>query len=328
MHDLFDMESSDYESVIDRTGFDPDRLDSEFVDQHFAALDRKGQIRARCSVWWRDSARLNGTPTGTIGHYAATDEKYGSAVLEQACRTLRNRGRKLAVGPMDGNTWRRYRFVTERGSAKPFFLEPDNPDTYPIQFERNGFRPLADYVSEINPAMATRQPELGNLRDKMTARGVAIDSINPASPEADLDGIYDVVCESFRDAFMYTPLDLESYRDLYVPLLRQVDPRLMLVARQGDEVVGFIFAPPDLLQRSYQDSVDTIVIKTIAILPRKDLSGLGRVLIVDLLRNAIEMGFTTAISALMHVENRSQKISADCAGPMRRYALFARELGR
>jgi predicted N-acetyltransferase YhbS len=113
---------------------------------------------------------------------------------------------------------------------------------------------------------------------------------------------------------------------MYAPLLREVDPRLMLVARQGGEIVGFVFSPPDLLQQTYQESVDAIVIKTIAVLQRKELSGLGRVLIVDLLENALQMGFTTAISALMHVDNRSQKISSDCAGPMRRYELFAKDL--
>jgi predicted N-acetyltransferase YhbS len=326
MYDIFDMQSPDYESVIDRTGFDPDMLDIERADQHFAVLDRKQQIRARCSIWWRDAARVNGTPTGTIGHYAATDESFGKNVLEHACRELGNRGCELAVGPMDGNTWRKYRFITERGTAKPFFLEPDNPDEYPIHFRRHGFDTLATYVSEINPAMATRQPELGSLREKMIRRGVEIGPINSEDPAADLDGIYNVVSESFRDAFMYTPLDIDSYRQMYAPLLREVDPRLMLVARQGGEIVGFVFSPPDLLQQTYQESVDAIVIKTIAVLQRKELSGLGRVLIVDLLENALQMGFTTAISALMHVDNRSQKISSDCAGPMRRYELFAKDL--
>lgn len=326
MHDVFDMQSSDYESVIDRTGFDPDRLDIEQSDQHFAVLDNKQQIRARCSIWWRDSARVNGTPTGTIGHYAATDEAFGATALEFACRELRNRGCELAVGPMDGNTWRRYRFVTERGTCKPFFLEPDNPDEYPIHFKRHGFSTLANYVSEINPAMVSRQPELGDLRRKMESLKIEIGSIDPADPASDLDGIYDVVSESFKDAFMYTPLARDSYRQMYAPLLGQVDPKLLLVAKQEGEVVGFIFSPPDVLQRSYQEQVDAIVIKTIAILPRSELSGLGRVLIVDLLKNALEMGFTTAISALMHTDNRSQKISSDCAGPMRRYSLFAREL--
>jgi len=328
MNDIFDMQLTDYGSVIDRTGFDPDKLATEQVDQHFAVLDHKQQIRARCSIWWRDSARVNGTSTGTIGHYAATDESFGGAALEHACRELKNRGCELAVGPMDGNTWRRYRFVTERGTAKPFFLEPDNPDDYPIHFQRHGFGSLASYVSEINPAMAVRQPELGTLRSKMDALGIEIGSIDVADPAADLDGIYDVVCQGFKDAFMYTQLDRDSYRQMYAPFFREVDPRLMLIARQHGEVVGFIFSPPDLLQRTYQEKVDAIVIKTIAIQPRKEFSGLGRVLIVDLLENALAMGFTTAISAMMHAENRSQKISSGCAGPMRRYSLFARDLSQ
>lgn len=125
---------------------------------------------------------------------------------------------------------------------------------------------------------------------------------------------------------MYTPLDIDGYCSMYEPLLEKVDPRLMLVAKHHGEVVGFILAPPDFLQLKHQHSMDAIVLKTVAILPRKEYSGLGRVLIVDLLKNAIGMGFTTAISALMHTENRSQKISSDCAGPMRAYALFARAL--
>ena len=49
-------------------------------------------------------------------------------------------------------------------------------------------------------------------------------------------------------------------------------------------------------------------------------------MIVDMLRNAEEMGYCQAVSALMHTENRSQEISADCAGAMRCYELFGRKL--
>jgi len=326
MNDIFDMQRVDYDSVIDRTTFDPDKLTTDQVDQHFSILDHEDQIRARCSIWWRDCAQVERAPTGIIGHYAATDEVYGRALLDHACRELRNRHCKLAVGPMDGNTWRSYRFITERGCAKPFFLEPDNPDEWPVHFEGYGFQPLARYVSEINPNMSRRQPELGNLRNKMLQQGISITSLNKEDPDEELDGIHAVVCESFKDAFMYTPLERECFRRMYAPLLRGVDPGLMLLAKQHGEVVGFVFAPPDFLQRKYQERVDAIVIKTVAILPRKELSGLGRVLIVDMLQNAVLMGYETAISALMHAENRSQKISSDCAGPMREYALYAKGL--
>ena len=178
MFDIFDMASADYESVIDRTGFDPDRLAFDRADQHFSVLDSKQQIRARCSIWWRDAAQVNGTRTGVIGHYAADDELFGRAVLDHACRELRNRRCEIAVGPMDGNTWRKYRFITERGTARTFFLEPDNPDEYPVHFRRDGFDTLATYVSEINYAMAVRQPELGDLRGKMQIGGIEIRPID------------------------------------------------------------------------------------------------------------------------------------------------------
>jgi len=326
MRNIFDMQSADYDDIVDQTGFEPQRLRIEQADQHFAALDKDQQVRARCSIWWRDTANVNGSRSGSIGHYAATDAEYGTAVLQYACRELKNRRCATAVGPLDGNTWRRYRFVTERGDAMPFFLEPDNPDAWPQHFGSSGFSTLAHYVSEINPDIANRQPELGSLRDKFTDLGLQIVPVDVDDPVDDMAGIYRVVCESFKKAFMYTPLDIDNYCSMYEPLLMQVDPRLMLVAKQAGEVVGFILAPPDFLQLQYQHRMDAIVIKTVAVLPQKEYSGLGRVLIVDLLENAIDMGFTTAISALMQSENRSQEISSDCAGPMRAYALYAKEL--
>lgn len=326
MQRIFDMQTSDYVDVDDPTGFDAPRIEAERADQHFAALDNDYRVRARCSIWWRETARINGSNTGAVGHYAATDSAYGKSVIEHALRELKDRGCGIAVGPLDGSTWRRYRFITERGDAKPFFLEPDNPDEWPQHFLDAGFAPLTHYVSEINPDIAHRQPELGSLRRKFAELGVRIDAVRVDDPVDDMAGIYRVASESFRNAFLYTPLDIDSYCRMYEPLLESVDPRLMLAARHDGEVVGFIVAPPDFLQLDYQHNMDAIVLKTVAVLPRMEYSGLGRVLIVDLLKNAIAMGFTTAISALMHVENRSQEISSACAGPMRAYTLFARAL--
>ena len=314
----------DYEEVNDPTEFNPAFLSTDAVDQHFAAIDSNMELRARCSVWWRETPALDGKPVGALGHYAATDSAAGRAVIRQALARLRAQGCSTAVGPMNGNTWRSYRFVVERGTAQPFFLEPTNPDSWPDHFTECGFAPLSWYVSEINFDIAQRQPELGSLRQKINRLGVNIAPIDVQDFANDLDGIYDVVCESFRNSFLYTPLDRDMYRAIYAPLLQKVDPRLMLVAKHEGRVVGFVFAPPDYLQQT--SDIDTIVIKTFAILPDERYSGLGRVLIVNMLQNALKMGYTTAISAMMHTENRSQKISSDCAGPMRRYALFAKSL--
>ena len=52
----------------------------------------------------------------------------------------------IAIGPVDGNTWQRYRLITEPGTEPPFFLEPDNPDAWPGQFTAAGFTPLAQVL--------------------------------------------------------------------------------------------------------------------------------------------------------------------------------------
>lgn len=326
MTDFFDMQISDYDQVRDTTGFIPASILTDGADQHFAVLDREQRVRARCSIWWSDTARVDGARSGVIGHYAATDRSCGLELIDHVCRQLKTHGCGIAVGPMDGSTWRRYRFVTGRGAAKPFFLEPDNPDDWPEHFTASGFGPLAHYVSEFNPDIVKNQPELGSARRRMRDLGVRMEPLDLSRQDEELAGIYDVVCDSFRSSFLYTPTDYASFLDLYAPLLAKVDPRLILLAKHEGRVVGFVFAPPDLLQAEDRDDIDTIVVKTVAILPRTRYGGLGRLLIVEMLGNAIDMRFTKAINALIHCQNRSLQISRDCAGPMRRYALFGRGL--
>lgn len=247
-------------------------------------------------------------------------------LLSAATAELRSNGCKLAVGPLDGNTWRRYRAIVDWGQSPPFFLEPTNPNTWPGYLEQSGFTPIAEYVSELNPDIIRRQLQIGTLRDKFNRQGVSISPLQIENSNDELTAIHSVVNNSFGTSFLYSPIDLQTYKAMYAPLVKHIEPGLVLLARRCDEVIGFIFAMPDLLQAQHAQPIDTIVIKTIAVTPEAENSGLGRVLIADLVQNSITKGYRQAISALMHVTNRSQQISRDCAGPMRRYALYAKEL--
>ena len=90
-------------------------------------------------------------------------------------------GCDLTLGRMDGNTWRRYRLLTWRGTDPPFLLEPDNPDDWPRHFEAAGFAPLATYYSskcddlEGYPA----EPALAAALNANGLRSRPIDTANP-----------------------------------------------------------------------------------------------------------------------------------------------------
>src|SRR5262245_39955865 len=100
----------------------PEQLARQRPDELLLAWDGAA-VAARCGLWFRQP--------GVVGHYFAASAAAGEAILAAACERLRGQGCTQAIGPMDGNTWERYRLVTERGDEPPFFLEPDNPDDWP-----------------------------------------------------------------------------------------------------------------------------------------------------------------------------------------------------
>ena len=141
-------------------------------DRHLMAIGDDETLRGRASCWWTETPALTGERVGLVGHYAAADGAGAAAVLAAACATLAREGCSLAIGPMDGSTWRRYRWVVERGSAPPFFLEPDNPGTAPAEFAAAGFDVLATYTSAGTGDLAQADPRLAAAEARLDRKSV------------------------------------------------------------------------------------------------------------------------------------------------------------
>ena len=292
-------------------------------DLSLLALDR-GSLVARCSCWWRDCA----PGFGVIGQYAAGDAESGAAVLGHACEVLAAAGCTTAVGPMDGNSWRRYRFIVERGSEPPFFLEPDNPDDWPHHWSLAGFSRCATYTSAVNDDLSTEDPRTSSSRARLTASDISIRTFDPARAEAELRRIFALSIVAFSRNLYYTSIPEQEFLAQNYALLPFVRPELILLAEREEALVGFMFAMPDLLQAQRGASPDTVILKTIAVDPSVSGIGLGGVLMDLVQRRARQMGFRRAIHALMHETNGSRRISDRYARTIRRYALFSRPLDR
>ncbi len=315
------------EGVAGLTPFDPEDLVRHSPDGHWVLLRKEGEAVGRCSLWWRRTASLPGHRLGVIGHYAARDPAAAGRLLRHACEELRARGSSLAVGPMDGNTWRRYRLVTERGKAPSFFLEPDNPDDWPGHFLDNGFTPLAHYTSAINDDLSHEDPRTEDVANHLVAQGLRIRPLDLQRLEKDLHGIYVVSTVSFWHNFLYTSIDEAEFSAQYRQILPCVRPELVLIAELRGRPIGFLFALPDLLQARRGQAIDTVILKTVAVLPERANAGLGSLLVARGHQAARRLGYTRAIHALMHESNGSCNISRQYAHTFRRYSLFAKRLG-
>lgn len=319
-------ESVDTTSPPSITLLDDTTLKATGAQEHLLAVDAAGCIGARCSLWHTNTPILAGEATGFIGHYAANGAEAGGAVLAAAIQKLGNTDAKIAVGPIDGNTWRSYRLVTDRGQRPAFFMEPDHPADWPDHFIRSGFSPLAEYFSTETHHLTARQPKYAQLQQRLERAGVTIRALNPDRFDEELRRVYDLSIESFANNFLYSPIDRESFLAMYESIRKKLAPELVLLAERGETLLGYVFGVPDLLQADRGGSIDTVIIKTLAVRPGRDTAGLGGLLMEHCQLAAHRIGLKRAIHALMHESNKSRSLSSYYGQPFRRYTLFSRRI--
>lgn len=328
--------------------FDASVIERHRPDQHLQ-VRRNGARAAQCSLWWTDAPPLAGETLGVIGHFGAADELAARSLLETAVARLREAGCTRAVGPMDGNTWRSYRFVTERGDNTPFFLEPWNPAEWPQWWERAGFEPFAQYtsaVADLGDATAV-DPRAADLETRLAGQGITFRQLDPTQFDAELDRIYDVSAVGFTEAILYTPLDRTDFKSQYAAVKPLVRPEFVWFAerigltqgsrpatevapsapaRSRRETLGFMFAIPDVGEVKRTGVATTLIAKTIAVRPECAGLGIGTVLFAKVHAAARAAGMKRVVHALMNATTHSKKLSAHAAKPLRGYTLYARGL--
>ena len=310
----------------------PETISRHNADAHWMLTNSStGEIEARCSLWWQSTPPYPNRRLGLIGHYGASKAEAAKQLLQLACDQLAIHNCTLAVGPMDGNTWQQYRLITEHGSELPFFLEPNNPDSWPSHFTKSGFTELAQYISTINPDLSQfgleQDHRLAKVAARVAGRDIKIRALRLDSFDEELHHIYNIVLASFSNNFLYTPLSEVDFKAIYYPLRPYIQPELILIAEREGLPIGFIFALPDLLQGQRDHTINTVIIKTVAVHPEYQIMGLGSLLVARCQEVAHDLGYKRAIHALMHETNDSRKISRrDGTQIIRRYALFAKEL--
>lgn len=306
---------------------DPDRRRRDAPDDTCLWQGADGHVVACASLWWRATASLDGRRTGCIGHLAAGDAGAAHAILDQACARLRAAGCAMALAPMDGDTWHRYRTVTDRGDRPRFVLEPwDDGGVGADVLTAAGFTPVARYVSTLVEDLTAADPRLPAVAGRLRAAGVTVRPFDPTRTDEDLARLHALSLIAFRGNILYTPLWADRFAELYRPILPLLEPELVLMAECAGETVGYAFALPDHAQAERGRPVDTVVLKTVAVRPGRAWRGLGAWLAAEIHRRAAAAGCRAVIHALMHEGNRSAAWSRRFGRVIRRYALFARAL--
>jgi GNAT superfamily N-acetyltransferase len=309
------------EAAANMTLLSPDEWAQSRPDVHCLLIEA-GLIVARCSIWLHSLPEHEAAQPAAVGHFEACKQSAGTAVLEAAIDWIHGKGQVPIIGPINGTTWQKYRFVTESSGRVPFLLEPTHPDFYVAAWRDAGFEPLAAFHSASMPPQSKEDPRLTRVKARMEAVGLRIRNLRIDDYESELRRLYSVARISFAENLLYTPVSEAEFIAMYQPIRASVNPDLVWLAEQGERCVGFCFCLPDLLQAQWGEAIDSLIVKTLATLPERDFAGLGLWLTQLAHQAAKEIGFSSVIHALMHPGSRIKNFGKDEMEIFRRYTLY------
>jgi hypothetical protein len=264
---------------------------------------------------FRSAPTWDGKRTAAVGKFSCQTAEAGAELLQQAADTLRGEGFAAVLGPMDGTTWNSYRLVIETDGSAPFLMEPQSGASDAAAFERAGFQRISEYFSS-RVALAAIDMDAPAADDNLQ-----ITPWDGTDPEGHFASVHELSCAAFAQNAYYTPISREAFLGMYMPFVPMLIPDLVLFARNREaKLVGFLFGTPDFAAGPRPDAV---ILKTYASLQQ----GAGRALSARFHATARDLGFASAIHALIHDDNQSAARSRlHGAVEFRRYALMGRRL--
>ena len=185
------------------------------------------------------------------------DPAVAAALFQHGCEWARQRGLDKIIGPKGMGVLDGMGFLADgyqHRAAMTMMLY--NPPAYPAYAEAAGFSKEVDFVScYVTAGQFTLPERVHRIADKVQARGQlrVVTFRNKAELRAMAPQIGRAYNNAFVDNWEYIPISDAELALVIKDLVAVADPRLIKVILHEDDVVGFLFAFPDLsaaLQRS------------------------------------------------------------------------------
>lgn len=223
----------------------------------FLARDDSGRAAGRIAVLDNRAYNdFNSERTAFFYLFECGDDPVMSrGLFEAAFAWARSRGLNRMFGPKGFNALDGMGLLVEGFDHRPALGIPYNSDYYPRLVEESGFQTAGDVVSG-HLAGNARLPEkiiaVAALVEKR--RGLRVQNFRSRGElRKFIPRLRDLYNRALEGTSGNTPLSDEEARTMADQILWFADPRLIKLIMKGDEIVGFLFAYPDIsaaLQRT------------------------------------------------------------------------------
>ena len=297
-------------------------LNLEFLDHCLVALENDVPV-GRLAVYNNPELYWKDEKACCIGNFECIQlNNIAKLLFSEVSDWAESNGFRYIIGPMNGSTWENYRFSIHHNN--PLFLsEPYHPLYYNDLFKECGFEVILNYQSRIERGVTTNNEKVAHKIKESALNGVIVREFDTSRIDEELEKLFPLVKAAFERNTLYTSISWETFYKKYAGVIRQLGTRYVLLAEKEGELIAFVFAFQNLLEKTGKQ----FIYKTVARKYGKEYAGVGHVIALEVMKRAVEDGMEDAIHAFMIYDATSTEVSQNFnSQPYQEYALYAKTI--
>lgn len=245
-------------------------------------------------------------------HFSGEEEK-DQSLWNEVVTYLKDKSIKKLVGPIQGATYFPYRFLVE-SDGSPFFTGEyfSSVEDHEFMLAQNPSKVLyfkSAYRTEYENIIKISEP----YYEKLTKQGLRLESHQEVSQEL-FHKVFELVLKVFGQNWNFQSLSEKKFQNIYQDEMKNTARLKMHTLYFKDKLIGFI--------RYVEDSPNTLICKTIGILPEYQKMGIGNAAVAQMHWDALKHNYTKMIYALVYDGNRVKDMPQDDAIIFRKYASY------
>ncbi|MGK7902013.1 MAG: hypothetical protein AB4352_11470 [Hormoscilla sp.] len=189
-----------------------------------------------------------GKQVGLFGFFECVEDfNIASALLETAGQWLRDRGMRVARGPIDLSTHNNCLFLVDGFESPPTMMMPYNPPYYPEYLVRDGWQKAKDAYAYDFDVAKPLDPKFEKGYRIACQSGITFRPIRTKGEgfQQDCRSLYHLFTTCFAPNWSSTPRTEAEFLEEAQDLQEIVDPDLFPVAEDKGKMIGFWMGLPD-----------------------------------------------------------------------------------
>ncbi len=252
---------------------------------------------------------------GFFGFFESiNDQEVANALFDAAAAWLKEQGCTTVRGPMNPSMNHTVGLLIEGFDSSPFFMMTYNPSYYEKLVEGWGFKKSQDMFSfwgHISMLNGVRERYLDKCERIHERTGAVVRKVDTKHFQKDVEQFLTIYNRSLTNTWGFVPFSNAELKEMAFGLKFLMVPDLVIGVEMDGELVGASFCLPDYNPRiraikgrlfpfgflkllCHKEKIKRIRVISTNVIPEYQMTGLGLVLINDLVPKTLEWGIQEA----------------------------------